>query len=272
MKNKILVPTDLTNAADTALKQAVSIAKKINAGLILVHVIPDDVKSHELAEMNLNAEAARVRKLYGIKCDTKLLKGHLMQVMEELTCENDLCMMVVATHGIHGLRQRILGADILKLVAKVPMPVLVVQENAPVVEEFKRIVLPVASHYSFHAAIDAVSKIAVHYNSEVHLYSIRKEGFEWPEQLLKNIDHATRSFEGRNIRFKRVKEEQTVYSQGYAKQTLHYAKSVKADTVCIMSIPSRDYYYFAQADKESTLLNDFQLPVLCAGGGHEEPK
>jgi nucleotide-binding universal stress UspA family protein len=272
MKNKILVLTDLTETAGTALKQATTMARRVNASLVLIHVITDDSSPTELVEMNLNTKATRIRKLSGLKCETMLIKGPFLQAMENLTCENDHCLMVVGTQGIHGIKQRLWGANILKLVSRVHMPVLVVQEGAPLVEEFRRIVLPVASHASFHSAISAAVMLASYYDSEVHLYSIRKEGFEWPDQLLKNIEDATNTLANRKIRMKRVKEEQTVYSQGYAKQTLNYAKSAKADAICIMSIPSKEYYYFAQSDKESILLNDFSLPVLCAGGGRDEGK
>jgi hypothetical protein len=103
------------------------------------------------------------------------------------------------------------------------------------------------------------------FNTEVQLYSINKPGYEWPEQLVKNIEDATTSFTLNGVTMKRVKEEQEVYSQGYAKQTLLYAGSAGADLISMMSAPSDDYYYFAAADKEAILLNELHLPVLCTG-------
>ena len=100
---------------------------------------------------------------------------------------------------------------------------------------------------------------------EVHLYSINKPGYEWPGQLLKNIEDAKTSFESNGVRMKRVKEEQEVFSQGYTKQTLLYSASAGADLISMMSTPSDDYYYFAAADKEALLLNELHLPVLCTG-------
>jgi len=104
------------------------------------------------------------------------------------------------------------------------------------------------------------------YEIEVHFYSIHKAGFEWPEQMLINIEEASHLIETANLPLKRIKEDQNLYALGYAKQTLKYTESVCADAICIMSIPSEEYYYFAQSDKESLLLNEKCLPVLCAGG------
>jgi nucleotide-binding universal stress UspA family protein len=175
--------------------------------------------------------------------------------------------MVIGTHGIKGVWEMLTGPDILKLVTRIPIPVLVVKENATLVEEFKRIVLPVSSHQSILPAIEAVLFFTRLYNVEVHLYSINKAGFEWPKQLLVNLDETIKKFEAEGVQYKRIKEDQNSYSIGYAKQTLKYAESVHADSICVMSVPSKEYYYFAQSDKETLILNEFNIPVLFAGGG-----
>ncbi len=267
MKNNILVPTDLTEAADKAIAQAIILARKMEAGIILVHVLTDRSEPAEVIEMTLNAQGSRTHKKTGIICETRLLRGGLFTAMEKYTKENPPSLMVVGTHGIRGLRQKLLGADILKLVSRVHVPSLVVQKTSPLIEKLSRIVLPAASHSSFHASVDIVARVAEVFHSEVHLYTVEKPGFDWPDQLVRNIQEATRVFNARKIKLKRVNEEQSVYSQGYAKQTLKYARSVHADTICIMAVPSREYHYFAQSDKESILLNEDRIPILCAGGG-----
>jgi hypothetical protein len=125
--------------------------------------------------------------------------------------------------------------------------------------------MPVSSHADFRKEIDAVLLFSSLFDPEIHLYSIYKPGYEWSEQLLKNIEDAKNAFEEKGVRVKRIKEEQEVYSQGYSRQTLLYAGSSGADLITIMSSPSEDYYYFAQSDKESLLTNDLRLPVLCVG-------
>jgi DhnA family fructose-bisphosphate aldolase class Ia len=65
----------------------------------------------------------------------------------------------------------------------------------------------------------------------------------------------------------RIKEDQDDFSQGYAKQTLRYARSIGADTMWMMSVASQEYYYMAKVYQEAMLLNEYHLPVVCAGGG-----
>jgi nucleotide-binding universal stress UspA family protein len=268
MKKKIIVPTDLTGAANQAVRQAAVIARKAQATLVLLHILDSKSPSAEEIERKLNLQATELWEQSGLACEVLLRPGSVLEEIPVLTREHDWDLMVIGTHGIKGIRQMLTGPDILKLVAKISIPVLVVQENTPLIEDFKRIILPVSSHESFLPALDALLFFASLYNVEIHLYSIYKAGFEWPKQLLLNIDEAIKLFETKGVNYKRIKEDQTSYSMGYAKQTLKYAESVHADYLCIMSVPSKDYYYFAQTDKEKLLLNEFNIPVLCTGGGY----
>jgi nucleotide-binding universal stress UspA family protein len=265
--SKIIVPTDFTEAADAAIRQAVAIALKTQADLILLHVLDDILPSAKESENLLEEETARVSREYGLHCEYLLKSGSIFDVIASEPCKTNYDLMVIGTHGVTGVRQKLFGADILRLVSKVPIPVLVVQEDSPLVKTFKKIVLPVGSHDDFNMAVHAVLFFAGICQTEVHLYSINKPGFAWPEQMKKNIENAMNLFKTKNIQVIRVKEDQTVYSLGYAKQTLNYAKSVGADGICMMSIPSNEYYYFAQADKEHMLENEFRIPILCSGGG-----
>jgi nucleotide-binding universal stress UspA family protein len=213
----------------------------------------------------LNEEAEVFRQSTGLHCEILIKEGNIFEMIPYVASEHEFDLMVIGTHGIQGIKQLLFGANILKMVLKIPMPVLVVQENSPLMEDIHKIILPVSSHESFSEAVEIVILFAGMFSSEVELYSIHKPGLEWPEQMLVNIEKAVQQFENSNIKMVRVKEDQNVYSLGYAKQTLKYAHSAGADLICMIPFPSKEYYYFAESDKESLLLNEFQLPVLCAG-------
>jgi nucleotide-binding universal stress UspA family protein len=267
MKNKIIVPTDLTQAAQQAIRQATAIARKTGSSITLVHVMDSKSASQEEVKQALDSEAGNIRKDSGINCDILIKEGNLFEVISYLAGEKDHDLMVIGTHGIKGIKQMLFGANILKLVVKIPVPVLVVQEESPLIESFHKVVLPVSSHESFRSAVEAILLFAGIYDLEVHLYSIHKAGFVWSDQMLKNIEEATLQFQTNGVRMIRVKEEQQVYSMGFAKQTVKYAQSIGADALWMISVPTEEHYYFAQSDKETMLLNEFHIPVLCTGGG-----
>jgi nucleotide-binding universal stress UspA family protein len=265
MKNKIIIPTDLTSVARQAIKQACLIAEKSQSSLCLLHVLNDKSPSEDEVRKQLNFEADAIRIQYALQCEVLIQPGNLFDVIPALTVEDDFDLMVIGTHGIKGVKQLLFGANILKLVEKISIPVLVIQEETPLVTSFTKIILPVSSHESFISSVDAVIFFAKLYDAEVVLYSINKPGFDWPEQLLYNIEQACRLFEKEGVRMTRIKEEQNVYSMGYARQTLKYAQAAVASAICMMSVPSQEYYYFAHTDKETLIINDAHIPVLCLG-------
>lgn len=267
MKKKIIVPTDLTKAAHQAIRQATAIAMKTGSSITLVHVMDNKSSSQEEVKQTLDTEADNIRKDTGVHCDVMLKEGNLFEVISYVAAEKDYDLMVIGTHGIKGIKQMLFGANILKLVVKIPIPVLVVQEESLLIESFHKVVLPVSSHDTFRSAVDAILLFAGIYDLEVHLYSIYKAGFIWSDQMLKNIEEATLQFQSKGVRMIRVKEEQQVYSMGYAKQTVKYAQSIGADALWMISVPTEENYYFAQSDKETMLLNEFHIPVLCTCGG-----
>jgi nucleotide-binding universal stress UspA family protein len=267
MKNKIIVPTDLTAAAAKALQQATILARKTRSSITLLHVIDKKSAAEEEVKKTLEHEAEEIRAKTGIACEVLIREGNLFEVVSYVACEKDYDLMVIGTHGIKGMKQLFFGADIIRLIIKIPFPVLVVQEESPLVESFRKIVLAVSSHCIFQSAIDAILHLAEIDPLEVHLYSIYRAGYPWSDQLIKNIEEAIARFQANQVPLVRIKEDQTVYSLGYAKQTVKYAKSVNADAFCMITIPTEESHYFAQTDKETLLFNDSNIPVLCVGGG-----
>lgn len=55
-------------------------------------------------------------------------------------------MMVTGTHGVRGLRQEVMGSDMLKLVRQVVVPSLVVQVYSPRTIKMDHILMPAAYH------------------------------------------------------------------------------------------------------------------------------
>lgn len=259
---KILVPVDFTDLSNKAVEQAVIISKKTGLGITLFHVL--DSKSKPEATDELATKADFIHKSEEIDCDSKTMEGSIFNEIPKESKKEGYAMMIIGTHGIRGLKQKLLGADILKLISKVAIPVLVVQKNSGLKTSFDRMILPVATHKAYEKLVESTLFIASNFNSEVHLYAIERPGFEWPASLKHNIENTMARFSRAGVTIKRVVEPQTMLSVGFAKQTLQYAGKISADLVCMMSVPSEEYFYFAQQDKENLLMNELNIPVLSA--------
>jgi nucleotide-binding universal stress UspA family protein len=260
---KILVPVDFTKLSDKVIEQAAFVSSASDSDLVFLHIADrsDDLAS---AKDKLAHKAVKASVKYNVTCDSKVREGSIFKEIQDEAGENNYLMVVMGTHGVHGLKQKLIGADILRILTRIPVPVLVVQPTTPLRAGFAKIVLPVATHLAYYNILNAVAMISKLFKSEVHVYSIERPGFEWPEQLKKNLETTKKIFDEKGIRYIRVNEKQTILSIGFARQTLQYANKANADMIAMMSVPSDEYHYFAQQDKENLLSNESGIPVLCA--------
>ena len=114
MKNRIIVPTDLTEAAGQAIRQAVVIAQKTGCALVLLHVVEDRLSEEEAIRL-LGAEAKKIHEQTGLQCEAMVKEGNIFDSIPHEACEGDYDLMVIGTHGVKGIRQMLMGADIMKL-------------------------------------------------------------------------------------------------------------------------------------------------------------
>ena len=260
---KILVPVDFTELSEKVIEQAAILGRASGSPLVLFHITdrPADLAS---AKAKLAEKASEASIKYKVTCESLVREGSIFKEIQAEAEENDYLLVVIGTHGVHGLKQKLMGADILRIITKIPVPAFVVQSTSPLRTSFSKIVLPVATHLSYENILRAVVVIGKLFKSEVHIYSIERPGFEWPEQLKKNLEKTRTIFEENGIRYIRINEKQTVLSIGFARQTLQYAHKISADMIAMMANSSEEYHYFAQQDKENLLTNDSGVPVLCA--------
>jgi len=262
-QTKILVPVDFTGLSDKVIEQAAILSSKSDSIMVLIHIAE---KSADFATLTveLTKKAVAASFQYNVTCDSKVREGSIYTAIQAEASENDYILVVIGTHGVRGLKQKLLGSDILKVITRVPVPVLVVQSTSPFRTSFNKVVLPVATHQAYENILKAVVFIAKVFQSEIHIYSIERPGFEWPEPLKKNLERTRSIFDANGIQYVRINEKQTVLSVGFAYQTLQYAKKAGADMIAMMSVSSEEYHYFAQQDKVNLLTNESGIPVLCA--------
>ncbi len=264
-EKRILVPIDFTAVSDKIISMATSIARKDNLGITLLHIEND--KSSDETGANLQALSSNILETENVQCDYLIKKGNFFTEIPKVAHSQVYKLMVVGSHGFKGLREKFFGADILKLVKTIPIPVLVFQEKYVMpVQGFKTIVFPAGTHDSFINIVEATIYMAKLFDATVHLYTVEKPGIEWTAKLMANIELAKEKFEENKIRYTRVSEDQSSFSIGYSKQIFQFSKTVHADMIALMSIPTKEHYYFADSDKEALLTNDACVPIICTSG------
>ena len=266
---RIIVPTDFSTAADQAIVQAVAIARKAGVSLTLLHVMNPGSSAGSksdiaVVESELQKQVEKIEN-EGVRCNYSVTTGSIFHAIPEISNHPENYMLVIGTHGIQGLKQKMFGADILKLVRKISIPCLIVQEACSC-NQFSPIVFPVGGHEGFRQLIEATAMMAGLFEAEVHIYAVERKGDPATAKIRENILLAEKIFTERSIPHQCIKEASNIISVGYARQTLQYANATGAGLISMMSVKSEEHYYIAQADKETMINNAFNIPVLCISG------
>jgi nucleotide-binding universal stress UspA family protein len=144
--SRILVATDLSEAADEAVRQAGRWARELQARRAVCHVIAGELRSDPLfPQLNTQAAidavelkrrvmdelAARTGELAGVGADEVLIEeGSPHEVLSALAEQGDTALLVVGGHGEgHGLRHAILGSVADKVMRRAPCPILVARPS-----------------------------------------------------------------------------------------------------------------------------------------------
>ena len=145
---KILVPTDFSTFADSALKQAIDIAKQNKAKIYLLHVIDDgfqqcavdycldegDVQkiykdSIKNAKDKLKQEAKKITdKHSGIEIVYDTIRGVPYEEILKEQEKKGIDLIVIASHGKTGILKNLLGGVVDKVIKKAKCQVLLVRK------------------------------------------------------------------------------------------------------------------------------------------------
>jgi universal stress protein A len=141
---KILAPIDFSPASKNALKYALRIAEEFGAELTLLNVlepapatsfvaIPGAVAFAEIdfsgAERNLRSLIASVRDETAERPHWTLRVGVPSHEIVEAAKEDDVDLIVIATHGYTGWKHFCIGSTAERVARAAPCPVLVVREK-----------------------------------------------------------------------------------------------------------------------------------------------
>jgi universal stress protein A len=136
----ILVPTDFSKYADHALNYAIELAQRLQARLILLHIIhtmPLGVVEESAMlppsywqELETSIEQSMEESLkhladVGLQGETIIIHGVPFQTIIDTAKGKDVDLIIMGTHGRTGLTHALMGSVAEKVVRLAPCPVLV---------------------------------------------------------------------------------------------------------------------------------------------------
>ncbi|WP_163379421.1 universal stress protein [Cyclobacterium sp. SYSU L10401] len=203
---KILYATDFSENAEKAFIQALKIAQKHKANLIMLHVfdIPTSWNypyTEDALEMERQAICESENKLKGIfdqyakDINIKYIAAESTSIVKAIISvirENDPGLVVIGTKGGSKVKEVIVGSTTKELINKSPVPVLAVPENA-VDSDLKKILYATDLHEADIPALKKLTALVRPFDSEITVTHVSTpneykgaEKMEWFKDLVKD--------------------------------------------------------------------------------------
>lgn len=188
MKN-ILVPTDFSEEARSALQIAVQLSKNIEGRVILANVIDppegfdftaqgvstnsgfEDIFTLKLIEKMNNDLDEEAAEFPDAQIDTELALGDLIQRINEKVRDDDVDLVIMGTKGASGLQEILVGSNTEKVVRYAHRPVLSVKAGQ---DEFKGDNIVFASQFDepLDHVVPHVKSFQKIFNARLHLLTV----------------------------------------------------------------------------------------------------
>ena len=205
--NKILVPTDFSKSAYAAAQAAASLAKKLKAEILLLHVtdiqgyeafrLEEDYQTITIEQMASKIVEDQMEALYSkpflqeVKCTTSIKLGTVYKTIVEVAQEQNTDMIVMGTQGLTGFDKFLMGSNSEKVVRLAKVPVLTLKDSVDL-SQVKNIAF--ASTFYDDAAISfpAIHQFIRLFEAKLHLLKvITPETFEPTYKSKKLIENFT---------------------------------------------------------------------------------
>jgi nucleotide-binding universal stress UspA family protein len=141
MYTNILIPTDGSELAGKAVQHGIALAKRIGARVTLLTVLPpfrtittdpqmiEDTPAQYKERMQKHAEkilGVVATQAAGVACETiQVEHEHPYQAIIDTADSKGCDLIVMASHGRHGISAIVLGSETIKVLTHCKIPVLV---------------------------------------------------------------------------------------------------------------------------------------------------
>lgn len=260
---KILVPTDFTSVAETALEHAIKIAKIMNGEIVLLHVVDRDLKTEE-ARTKLDPIAEKVGKEFNIPTVGKVVTGNIFEDIDKVADYEGARLIIMGTHGRQGI-QHITGSYAMKVITSSTIPFIVVQDRI-VPDSYKNIVFPIDFKAETKTKISVTASMANKLGAKVHIFADFEDDKFDKQKIENNLAYTKKFFDKQNIDY--VVE----YADGpgdFVKQIIRYSASINADFIAILNLNYRSINAFLKNSEEELITNEAQIPVLMVNPSSE---
>jgi len=268
---KILVPTDFSKEAESALKVASQIAKKHGSEIYLLHML--EIPMQEIDAVSSHADVPEVmffmkmahQKFEDIMA-SDYLKGLVVHEIvkpdgtfngiSDICKEHGISMITMGSHGASGLKEMFIGSNAEKVVRSSDVPVLVIKNDH---EDFSVDDIVFASDFkndnreTYHQA----TKLATAFGAQVHLLMVNTaSNFTTTEKANARISAFIEDYSFKNFTINIYNDE------SIEKGILNFSKLIDADLIGISTHGRQGIAHFFNGSISEDLVNHANRPVI----------
>ena len=276
---KILVPVDFSTTGEKAMNQAVMLAKRTKAEIILITVLEGPIGNASSnnfgmslynrtkfesmitdgARKNMENYKAELQKKGISKVSYIIESGKPYKMITNVASKIKADIIIMGTHGVEGVKEIAFGSNTFRVVSKASCPVLSVQKHTKKVG-FKSILLPFRDKPHSRESVEYAIRIAEIYGATIHVLGI----------CFDSSTHGMRRIilEGQQIKKildkRGVKSSLDTVNGDYVSKVIYgFAKKKKADLLVIMAdMDKMSISEFVIGPVVQQLINHSKIPVL----------
>ena len=235
MKTKLLVPTDFTNEAHSAIQHAVKLGVIIQAEVILLNVVKEknDISNATAKLADEEKWAKSINENIEVRSIVRV--GNIFDDIGDAASELGVSMIFMGTHGASGW-QKITGSYALKVITNSSVPFIVVQDQLMNDTGYDSIVVPLDLNNETKQKLEMVANIAHYFDSEVHLITPNES-----DEFLSNKLKANRIWAAKYLKGKKVKFTTQIVDEGdnLLEGVFKLSAKVEADLIAIMNLQKK---------------------------------
>lgn len=257
-KVTIVVPTDFTKVADTAVEHAIGLCKFIpNAEVVLLHIIGKE-KEKASAEVKMKEQSEKLTTSTGIKVSYEARLGNIFDDIGAAATDLKAKLIIMGTHGVKGM-QHITGSYAVKVITHSSVPFIVVQERG-FRKGYKNLVLPFDLSKDSKQKLSLAINIAKVFSSKVHIIYPQESDTFLVNAINNNVSLAKNELRTNQIEFDvKMADEKG----NFVKQFLTYAAAKDADLIAVVNSQEMGFpEILAGTDERQIITNDAQIPTM----------
>ncbi|HTA28345.1 MAG TPA: universal stress protein [Bacteroidia bacterium] len=272
---RILVPVDFSTTGECAIEYGAYLADLLHAKLYLLHVVEEIHKyPYEWSEGTTLTRFEEIlrKKLTDklVKYAEKLTQNHTIQVdfiletgkpsykISETVASHGIDLIVMGTHGAHGLEEFFIGSNARKVVDLSPCPVITIREDFNE-KAIKSIVLPIDDSLHSRQKTNNVLPIAKISNAVVHILGLSQSRKKTDiDKLNIKIDAIEHHLKDAGLNYTR----KVVIGKNLAEEAMNYAQDVNAEMLAIMADHESDSTGMFMGAFAQQIVNHSPVPVL----------